>query len=226
MSLFPPLKPAAARPPCLIGSTGRRRLAGPLAVLVLCCLAVFSAAGAEGAETPDEGGSALAAVVLDIRSHPGDKTDWQALGRSLVRLKAGDRLTAASLNAALAALAACKRFEYINADSVDTQAGPVLTFTLTPFRRIKAIHIQNAAPLFARDIRNRLSIHTGGPLPEGSLTAQAAAVEALYREEGFATPRVEALTRLDPADGHYRIRLIIDPGVWYRLGELSFEGNR
>jgi len=226
MSLFPPLKPAAARPPCLIGSTGRRRRAGPLAVLVLCCLAVFSAAGATGAETPDEGGAALAAVVLDIRSHPGDKTDWQALGRSLVRLKAGDRLTAASLDAALAALAACKRFEYINADSVDTQAGPVLTFTLTPFRRIKAIHIQNAAPLFARDIRNRLSIHTGGPLPEGSLAAQAAAVEALYREEGFAAPRVEALTRLDPADGHYRIRLIIDPGVWYRLGELSFEGNR
>ncbi len=107
MSLFPPLKPAAARAPCLIGSTGRRRLAGPLAVLVLCCLAVFSAAGATGAETLDEGGAALAAVVLDIRSHPGDKTDWQALGRSLVRLKAGDRLTAASLDAALAALAAC-----------------------------------------------------------------------------------------------------------------------
>ncbi|MGB8718807.1 MAG: hypothetical protein WCD46_05815, partial [Desulfobacterales bacterium] len=70
MSLFPPLKPAAARPPCLIGPTGRRRLAGPLAVLALCCLAVFPAAAAKGAEAPDEAGAALAAVVLDIRHHP------------------------------------------------------------------------------------------------------------------------------------------------------------
>jgi outer membrane protein insertion porin family len=219
-----PRKPADDwRPPFLMRPTGRRRLTGPLTMLALFCLAVFPAAAAE---VPDELGAVLAGVVLDIRHHPGDKTDWQALGRSLVRLKAGDRLSTARLDAALAALVASKRFEDIHADTADTEAGPVLTFSLTPFRRIKAIQIQNAAPLFARDIRNRLGIHSGGPLPEGSLAAQAAAVEALYREEGFVAPRVEAEARLDPADGHYRIRLIVHKGVWHRLGELSFEGNR
>ncbi len=196
---------------------------GFLGLLALCAPAA-SAAAASG--VADAAGAALADVVLDIRRHPADRTDWQDISRSLVRLKAGDRLTAAALEEALAALEASNRFEKIHADTVDTPAGPVLTFTLTPFRRIKVIHIQNAAPLFARDIRNRLSIRAGGPFPEGSLAAQAATLEDLYREEGFVAPRVEAEARLDPADGLYEIRFVVHKGAWQRLGDLSFEGNR
>ena len=151
---------------------------GSLTLLAFCSLAA-SAPTVAGIQA--EVDSALADVVLDIRQQPADQTDWQGLTRNLVRLKAGDRLTAAGLEEALAALAASNRFENIHADTVVTPAGPVLTFSLTPFRRIRAIHIENAAPLFARDIRNRLSIHAGGPFPEGSLAAQTSAIETLYR---------------------------------------------
>jgi outer membrane protein insertion porin family len=216
-----PLKPCPARARDPLAPA--RRLLGSLALWALCSLA---ASAPMAAGPPDEAGATIADVVLDIRTHPGDRTDWQAISRSLVRLKAGDRLSAAGLEETLAALAASNRFENIHADTVDTPAGPVLTFTLTPFRRIKVIHIQNAAPLFARDIRNRLSLRAGGPFPEGSLAAQAATIEALYREEGFVAPRVEAETRLDPADGLYEIRFVVHKGAWQRLGELSFEGNR
>ncbi|MFY9940531.1 MAG: POTRA domain-containing protein [Desulfobacterales bacterium] len=214
--LSPP--PAAARFP----TRSARRLMGSLTLLALCSLA---AAVPAAAGIPEAVGALLADVVLDIRRHPADQTDWQTLSRNLVRLKSGDRLTAAGVEEALAALEASNRFEKIHADTVDTPAGPVLTFTLTPFRRIKVIHIQNAAPLFTRDIRNRMSIHAGGQFPEGSLATQAAAVEALYREEGFVAPRVEAEARLDPADGLYTIRFVVHKGVWQRLGNLSFQGN-
>ncbi|HSM75567.1 MAG TPA: POTRA domain-containing protein, partial [Desulfobacterales bacterium] len=216
-----PPKPSPAPAPFAIGIASW--MMGFLALLALCSPAA-SAATAPG--VADAAGAVLADVVLDIRRHPADRTDWQDISRSLVRLKAGDRLTAAALEEALAALAASNRFENIHADTVDTPAGPVLTFTLTLFRRIKVIHIQNAAPLFARDIRNRLSIHAGGPFPEGSLAAQVATIEALYREEGFVAPRVEAEARLDPAEALYEIRFVVHKGAWQRLGELSFEGNR
>ena len=213
-------KPSPARARYPIGPAAW--LMGSLALLAFCSLAA-SAPTVAGIQA--EVDSALADVVLDIRQQPADQTDWQGLTRNLVRLKAGDRLTAAGLEEALAALAASNRFENIHADTVDTPAGPVLTFSLTPFRRIRAIHIENAAPLFARDIRNRLSIHAGGPFPEGSLAAQTSAIETLYREEGFVAPRVEAQARLEPADGLYSIRFVVHKGVWQRLGGLSFEGN-
>ena len=215
-------------PPSLQSVSYVLRLPGLLLLLTLCGLAGFPGAAVGAAENdrdPSQVGEMLADVVLNIRHHPADKTDWQTIARDLVRLKAGDRFTPAKLDASLAALAACKRFEDIHADGGNTDAGLVLTFTLTPFRRIKAIRIENAYPLFERDILNRLGIYTGGPFPIGAMEKQAAVVEALYREEGFIAPRAEAAARIDPADGRYRLTLTIHKGTWYSLGDLSFQGN-
>jgi outer membrane protein insertion porin family len=192
--------------------------------------AICAADGIATGEMPlplsDDAAEAVGDVRIIIKERPEREDYYTGMARRLIPITPGDRLGEENLKASLDALRLSNRFAAIHVDTATESGATVLIFTLTPYRYISQIHISGAYPLFERDILNQMTIYPGNPYTGKDLSAQIAAIKALYRREGFIDPQVTVSSQTDPDGDTVTVRVDVDRGPHFRMGGLTFSGVR
>lgn len=189
---------------------------------------VWLSAGAHWAAADDRPPPLVTDVGIRIVS-PASTAEREAgldAARRLIRIRAGDRLTAGAVEAVVDSLKAAHWFEAIHVDSEPSGSGVALVFALTPFRRVKEIRTHGQFPLFKKDLLQVMTLAPGSVFTEKSLKIQAQRIAALYRREGFPDPAVSVTAEPDPKDGQMIVHVRIREGDFVRVGGVRFSGNR
>lgn len=200
---------------------------------VLLCILILPSTWALAADAPAPGDAARISIGTDLMvdriqvviDGPADRQEsYAAMARQLIRLSPGEPITPEDLQASIEALKLSQRFSVIHVDSIPTDAGETLIFTLTPQRYIEDIRIHDNYPLFEKEVLNQITLYPGNPYTDADLSAQADAIAQRYRRAGYIDPEVKVAERQDA--GNTVIIVDIDKGPHYVLGALTFEGNR
>lgn len=158
---------------------------------------------------------------IDFRvAHPYPKdSDWAALARALVDLKAGDVLTQEKLAQALEKVDAIGQVEA----TLDEDR---LVFVLAPFRRIKSMRFRGNYPLFEQEVRDVMTLRVGMVFKPEALAEQRSLIAERFKSEGYIDPGVRIDWRQDPDDGHYFLSVTIEKGDYFTIGRFRMSGNR
>jgi outer membrane protein insertion porin family len=149
---------------------------------------------------------------------------WQSVAASFIPLKVGDDYSLGAMDTAIKALTESQLFEFIHvSDPEKTEKGMVLDLKLTPFSRIRDIHIEHAFPLFEQEVLNAMTIKTGGVYQAQKTADQAQRVEELFKRQGFYRPKVN-ISAVRQGDC-YVIDVDIDKGPFHQIRKVVFKGN-
>lgn len=167
----------------------------------------------------------ISRIEIVIQDAPGDNEYWQKLARSLITVKEGDSFSPESVERSIELLQKSEQFETIHIDSRDTADTLHLIFNLTPFRRIKNIVIENAFPIFEKEVLNAMTIYTGDAYVESELPKQSELIRKVFIEEGFYEPIVDIAGKRDPEDGNYTIFIDVNKGPFLEFDKITIRGN-
>ena len=209
----------------------RQRIIKIATVAWLLSVAWLSAGNAFEAAAPGDPDAPLPTISavriqIDKPPDPAKTAAWSALAENLIPLQKGDRLSAAAVERAVAALKASGRFEAIHVDSVPGGDRVTLWFHLTPVRQIKDIRLHGLFPLFEGDVLRAMTVSPGDVFSEEALAAQAEQIRVLYRREGFASPQADITAGEDPQDGQKIIDIRIRKGPFFTVSGIDIAGNR
>ncbi len=96
--------------------------------------------------------------------------------------------------------------------------------------RVGTVEIVGAGALGALDLRTSLRTRTGEPFTDANLDADVSALESAYRGRGFASARVQADPRPQPAAAGsaqtlVAVSILVTEGPRTMVGAVRFEGN-
>jgi len=149
---------------------------------------------------------------------------WHSIASSFIPLNVGDDYSIEAMDIAVKALTQARLFEFIHVpDPEKTEHGMVLAFELTPFSRIKNIHIENAFPVFEQEVLNAMTIKAGGVYQAQKMADQAQRVEKLFKRRGFYAPKVN-VSAVKQGNG-YAVEVDIDKGLFHTIRKVEFKGN-
>ncbi|MFW6182131.1 MAG: POTRA domain-containing protein, partial [Spirochaetota bacterium] len=190
-------------------------------VLSGCCLALLALTlpgTARGEPVIDQ-------VEVRVVDPPEQRTDWQAMARSLIYVEAGRPLSAPLLQESIDALRRSGRFQRVEAEVSEEDGAAVLVFLLQPFAVISDIRVRGHSPLYRDEILNHMTFSVGGPFREEELASQEAMVERFLTRQGYISPRAE-VGASRTLEGFVVVEVRLVPGRFYRLGRLRIRGNR
>lgn len=187
-------------------------------LVLITCPSIGNAADA----LPQDG-APIRTMTIEIMESVPNGFDWQGLVRALSGVKEGDVLTRETLDKTETALAS---FGEVNTEVQPTpQQGVDLTIRLVPYERIKSITVDGMYPLFEQDVRSVMTITPGSFLTKSLADTQEKLIRRRYRQEGYIDPHVTLTWRADEEDGHLLVRVNIDKGPFFKLGQITFNGN-
>ncbi|MBU1343034.1 MAG: outer membrane protein assembly factor BamA [Proteobacteria bacterium] len=168
--------------------------------------------------------------IFDIVIHITDsKTDhhlWESMARDIIPIKKQDLYSLDKIEKAIAALVDSNMFQSVHVADPDlTPEGVILSFSLTPFGRIKDIVIHNAFPLFQKEVINVMSIFTGDSFSEKKLNEQPERIKNLFKDQGYTDPQIKVSAHKNEADGNYVIFVEIEKGDFYSVNTVKIVGN-
>ncbi len=195
---------------------------GALILYFLFAGHVFSEDNVAEVESPP----IVSKIIVEIDEARGDKAKWVEMAKKLIFLREGEPLSTERFQETLEALKVCKKFQNIHADASDGTEEITITFQLTPFRQIKDIKINDASPLFEREILNVMTIYIGDAFVQEELSKQKTLIEKIFQNEGFVDPKVEVTAKEDPEDGYFTVYVNIERGDYFSVRNLEIEGNK
>ena len=169
---------------------------------------------------------AVKVADIDIKVYsPAEKQAlWKSVASSFIPIKVGDDYTLGAMDTAIKALTDSQLFEFIHVpDPEKTQQGMRVVFQLTPFARIRDIHINHAFPLFEQEVLNAMTIKVGGVYQAQKMEDQAQRVEKLFISQGFYRPKVD-ISAVEEGEG-YVIDVDIEKGPFHQIRKIVFKGN-
>ena len=164
-------------------------------------------------------------VVIDGLFAEEEKKSYAHMARQLIRVRVGETLDEAALQASIEALKFSNRFSAVHVDSITQAGGETLLFNLTPYLTIAEIDIEGKYPLFEREVLNQMTIYPGNPYTPQQLSDQTGAVVQEYKRAGYIDPQVAITEWRQPGEQQGIIQVDIAKGPHYILGELRFLGN-
>ncbi|MCD6184736.1 MAG: outer membrane protein assembly factor BamA, partial [Deltaproteobacteria bacterium] len=171
--------------------------------------------------------SQIRVIIKDGRTKKAyKKAYYKKMVKHLIFLQEGQVFTAKKLQTSIEALKASKQFHTIQTESEAGLQGLILTFTLTPFRRIKDIRIQGNYPLFKHEVLDVMTIYAGDAYVKEVLLQQAGLISARYLQEGYFAPQVSVKAKQDSEDGNYNVYIKINKGSHLVLKKLKIKGNK
>jgi len=166
----------------------------------------------------------VAGINIMVNCPPEKQAFWHAIASSFISVNVGDDYSIEAMDTTIKALTQSQLFEFIHVpDPEKTERGMVLAFELTPFSRIKDIHIKNAFPMFEQEVLNVMTIKAGGVYQASKMADQAQRVENLFKRQGFYAPKVN-VSAVKQGD-RYVIDVDIDKGAFYNIRKVEFKGN-
>jgi outer membrane protein insertion porin family len=172
------------------------------------------------------GNPIVAEVVVEIKDVAGPSEKMKRLARSLIDIQEGKPFSADHLFRSIEALKRSGLYSEISVPDPDWETPPLrLLFRLTPFPRIREIHIKGGFPLLEREIRNVMTITVGDAFRPGSLPEQEEYVRELFANEGYIRPEVDAGWEEVPGKNHVAVKIEIEEGPFYHLEKVRLAGN-
>jgi len=166
----------------------------------------------------------VADINIQINSPAQKQALWRSVAASFIPIKVGDDYAIRAMDTAIKALTDSQLFEFIHVpDPEKTQQGMMITFELTPFSRIRDIHIHHAFPLFEQEVLNAMTIKAGGVYQAQKMDDQAQRVEKLFKRQGFYQPKVNISA--DKQGNGYVVDVDIDKGPFHQIRKVVFKGN-
>ena len=203
---------------------------GWLTSLLLTFFLWIGGASAESVPTPADIAKNAVPVVADVRIDINGAENqfarYTAMARALIDISPGDPLTADTLMTNTERLKLCREFATIHVDSVTRDDGEAIVFSLTPCRRVRAIHIRGNYPIFKGAVRNQMTLFAGDPFTDADLTEQAAAITKRFERAGYIAPEVSVKAIDERPDGTSALQVDIVKGAPYLPGRVTFTGNR
>ncbi len=201
--------PNRTRPSLWIGALG-------------CLVTILALSGTGRCQEP-----VIDRIDVHIGGTPEDTGEWKDIAHRIIDVPTGVPLDPSRLNTVITTLKNTQLFQSIDVPDPDWSARPVvLVFRLTPFPRIKNIRIHGAFPLFEREVLTAMQMAVGGPLIEPRLPTAQAALETLYRDNGYMDPKAIVAFAREETDGHAIVDVSIQKGAFYRIHRLRIDGNR
>ncbi|NWH04440.1 outer membrane protein assembly factor BamA [Desulfobacter latus] len=166
----------------------------------------------------------VADINIMVNAPSENQAFWQSIASSFIPVTVGDDYSIEAMDRAVKALTQSLLFESIDIpDPEQTKQGVVLAFELTPFSRIRDIHIHDAFPLFEQEVLNTMTIKAGGIYQAQQMPDQARRVEELFRRQGYYAPKVN-VSAIKQGNG-YVIDVDIDKGPFQNIRKVEFKGN-
>ncbi|SCY76458.1 outer membrane protein assembly factor BamA [Desulfoluna spongiiphila] len=194
---------------------------------IICLAVVLSGAlfpDVSGADTPPP---VVSKITVEILGPEEGKDRLAAFARGIILLREGEPFSGEALAKSIDLLKSSRLFQAIDVpDPEEAQGRMALAFRLTPFRRIKEIHIHGAFPLLQKEVLNAMTIYTGDAYVAEKLEKQEALVEKTFETEGYPDARVRVTSEEDPDDGHFEVTVTIEKGIFNRIQHVEILGNK
>lgn len=165
-------------------------------------------------------------IRIEILEAPGEESRYTGIARSLIFLKEGRPFSGKLFSQSIEALRNSTVFKSIDVPDPEWSAPAVtLVFRLVPFPRIRNITIAGGFPILEKEIRNAMTITTGGPYSPEDIPEQVNLVKTLFRAEGFISPRITYYADKIYGENDYVLHVDIDKGAFYSVKRLILNGN-
>ncbi|VFQ47098.1 outer membrane protein assembly factor BamA [Desulfoluna butyratoxydans] len=199
----------------------------PCAVRYWVCLAlVLSAFLMPRPTVAEPSAPVISEINVEIVGTVTKPAHLAAFARRIILLEEGEPFSAEALEKSLELLKSTRLFQAIDVpDPPEGEGEMALTFRLTPFRRIKEIHINGAFPLLEKEVLNAMTIYTGDAFVAAKLQKQEALIKKTFKNEGYPDATIRVTSEEDPEDGHFEVTVSIHKGDFNRIQRVELIGN-
>ena len=178
-------------------------------------------------EKPNERGSMVSEIVIDVKGIKGDVSPWVDAVNHLIFIRKGEPFSAKRFQDSLEALKSSKIFKVIHVFETSlTNDQLALHFQVTPYPRVKDIKINGEFPLLEREILGAMQLRPGDGYHPEMFSDKKTALIRLFKEEGYIAPMVDLQVKEDPADGNMTVYVDIDKGHFFHVRRFDINGNR
>ncbi len=210
----------------------RSAIGGAVLALTLCLGSLASAprAGAQLSSTPDPLSLPTAASPMQLSkvsrlTIEGNKAADTRLILRTSGLAEGEVATPTRIRGAINSLYALGLFSQITViESADSTGGRALILRVTENPRITAIDWKGYKKLGEEDLKSKIDLRAGQLLTRRKLFDAKRAIEAAYRDQGFASASVLPEVKTE-ADGTARLQFTIEEGSKVKIEGVDFTGN-
>jgi outer membrane protein insertion porin family len=146
--------------------------------------------------------------------------------RSTSGLSTGAQLSVHDIQTAIKALYATAQFDDVQivcrVSPADNKASLVIEVRERPI--LAAYKVVGADKVSPKDVREKLSFPTGGPVDPGKIATAIASVDSLYEAKGYYLASVKAESTV--TNGNLSISFLVDEGRRLAISGIRINGNR
>ncbi len=142
----------------------------------------------------------------------------------VIKLKPGQTVTAADIDAAMADIYRMERFSDITSELSDEAGAKVLTFKVVERPLVRKIRFEGNDELKTEKLQEVITIHVPTIYDPFEVAKSVEMVKAEYTKEGYYAAQVTADSHVN-ADNETLVTFRIKEGDLVRIKEIRFEGN-
>ena len=173
--------------------------------------------------TAQEAPGALTTIIDSI-----DVVGARRVGRaqivSLASIPLGQEITYRDVQRALGTLYGSGQFEDIRVSQGEVEGRRILQFTVVERPMLLGWSLRGVERLTTRSVRSRVRLEEGRPYDPAAAQRSLAAIDSLYRKEGFYRSATTIRT-LPQDDGSVRAVFDVDEGRRVAISQILIEGN-
>lgn len=163
-------------------------------------------------------------TVIDSIDIVGAQRVARAQILSLAGIPVGQEITYRDVQRALQTLYASGQFEDIQVSQGEADGRQILRFTVVERPILLGWSVRGVERLTVRSVRSRVTLEDGRPYDPAAAQQSLAAIDSLYRKEGFYRTATRIRT-LPQDDGSLRAVFDVDEGRRVAVSQVVIEGN-
>jgi outer membrane protein insertion porin family len=163
-------------------------------------------------------------TVIDSIDVVGARRVSRAQILALANILTGQQITYRDVQRAIGSLYGSGQFEDVQVAQGDVDGRRILRFTVVERPILLGWSVRGVERLTLRSVRGRVRLEDGRPYDPAAAQRSLAAIDSLYRKEGFYRSST-TIRQLPQEDGGVRVVFDIDEGRRVAISEIVIEGN-
>lgn len=163
-------------------------------------------------------------IVRALRIENDGRTPIEKI-QTVITLREGAPYTEAKLTESLELLKKWGRFEEIQVEQVQTEAGRIITFQLLEGLMIKRIQFTGHFPYLTSRIQRNVGMREGQVFVREQIIDEVKKIKRFFEREGYFATNVRVREKVDTAKGFVEVTFRIHKGPRLRWRKIAVEGN-